>query len=100
MKHTPAPWKNRTAGDPTDKNGMQIYAGKNNIATAHYGAEIDTNAAVANARLIAAAPELLEALQNLMAQAVKDAEKYAPEGNESIWAFISDASTSIHKATT
>jgi len=36
---------------------------------------------------------------HIMAQAVKDAEEYAPEGNEPIWAFISDASTAIHKAT-
>lgn len=39
---------------------------------------------------------LVDALQNLMDRAVKDAEKYAPEGNEPIWAFISDASTAIH----
>lgn len=52
----------------------------------------------ANARLIAAAPELLEALKAIMQRAVKDAEKYAPEGNEPIWAFISDASDAIQKA--
>ena len=50
------------------------------------------------AHLFSAAPELLSALQNLMARCVKDAEHYAPDGNEPIWAFISDASDAIAKA--
>jgi len=53
----------------------------------------------ANARLIATAPELLSALETLMQRAVKDAEHYAPDGNEPIWAFIMDASDAIAKAT-
>jgi hypothetical protein len=53
----------------------------------------------ANAQLIAAAPELLSALETLMQRAVKDAEHYAPDGNEPIWAFIMDASNAIAKAT-
>ena len=53
----------------------------------------------ANARLIAAAPELLEALKGLMMRAARDAEYYAPNGNEPIWAFIEDASDAIAKAT-
>ena len=52
----------------------------------------------ANAHLIAAAPKLLEALKGLMQCAVKDAEKYAQNGNEPIWAYISDASDAISKA--
>ena len=51
-----------------------------------------------NARLIAAAPELLAALQGMMRQAVKDAEGYATSGNEPIWAWIADASDAIAKA--
>lgn len=54
----------------------------------------------ANARLIAAAPELLEAAKNLRDRAVLDAEKYAPEGNEPIWAFISEITDAITRATT
>ena len=50
------------------------------------------------AHLISAAPDLLSALENLMARCVKDAEHYAPDGNEAIWAFISDASDAIAKA--
>lgn len=41
---------------------------------------------------------LLDALKALMQHAVKDAENYAPNGNEPIWAFISDASDAIAKA--
>ena len=50
------------------------------------------------AKLISAAPELLEALQCLMSRVAKDAESYAQEGNEPIWAFIEDANDAICKA--
>jgi hypothetical protein len=50
------------------------------------------------AHLFASAPDLLSALENLMARCVKDAEHYAPDGNEAIWAYISDASDAIAKA--
>ena len=60
----------------------------------HYAKTFDPSAA----RLISAAPDLLSALENLMARCVKDAEHYAPDGNEAIWAYISDASDAIAKA--
>lgn len=60
----------------------------------HYAKTFDPSAA----HLIAAAPDLLSALENLMARCVKDAERYAPDGWESIWAYISDASDAITKA--
>ena len=50
----------------------------------------------ANARLIAAAPELLEALKGLMKEAVKLAE--SQPDNAPIWAWIDDASDAITKA--
>ena len=50
------------------------------------------------AHLFASAPDLLSALEGLMKRCVKDAEHYAPDGNEPIWAFISDASDAICKA--
>lgn len=57
-KHTPGPWYTMGAG---------VYTGSDNlahIATAHfYGVPGDP---MANARLIAAAPDLLAALQTLM----------------------------------
>jgi hypothetical protein len=54
---------------------------------------------LANARLIAAAPDLLAALRGLMTQAVKDAESYAEDDSEAIWAWIKDAADAIAKAT-
>jgi len=58
----------------------------------HFAKTFDPSAA----RLISAAPELLNTLKALMQRAVKDAEQYDPEGP--IWAFISDASDAICKA--
>ena len=58
-KHTPGPWEVRktASGNPF------IYAGQLNVAgVAMVRAGVDSATAEANARLIAAAPELLEAL--------------------------------------
>lgn len=41
---------------------------------------------------------LLKALKELTERVAKDAEKYAPEGNEPVWAFIVDAADAIAKA--
>ena len=102
--HTPGPW---IASDvPTIENGLtswHVFAPvRNGYVIARTGqSNIDETlkAAQANARLIAAAPELLAALRGLMSQAAKDAEGYAPDGSEPIWAWISDASDIIAKAT-
>lgn len=56
VKHTPAPWKiHKTPNDPDFTHEIfgvcSVYVGENSEA---------------NARLIAAAPELLEALQNIV----------------------------------
>ena len=53
----------------------------------------------ADAVMFAAAPDLLAALRGLMTQAVKDAESYAEDDSEAIWAWIEDAKDAIAKAT-
>ena len=88
--------------EPHDKDIWSVYSTQKaryvdapqNICSFNW----HTPAGKANAHLISAAPDLLSALQNLMARCVKDAEHYAPDGNEPIWAFISDASDAIAKA--
>ena len=50
-----------------------------------------------NARLIAAAPSLLEALQALMKAAVRLAEDHGTD-DAPIWAYIEDANEAIRKA--
>jgi len=102
-KHTPGPWK-------AYKNGNVVIIGGGCVATVHKycagrasvipGVPMDVHEeeVEANAKLISAAPELLEALQCLMSRVAKDAESYAQEGNEPIWAFIEDANDAICKA--
>ena len=77
--HTPGPWE--AAWESGDKD---IYIGelgyadyRNCFARVDYD-DVDHAEAEANARLIAAAPELLEALDELHAKAVvgTDAERY------------------------
>jgi hypothetical protein len=92
-QHTPGPWHVGL------KPGPIIY-GSDSSQVADLRADlIDKNERDANARLMAAAPELLTALETLMARAAKDAEHYAPDGNEPIWGLIGDASDAIAKAT-
>jgi len=103
-QHTPGPWhigSGNGEGSIFAKNGrMRLETGGTTLyAICHNVSTWNIDEDDANARLIAAAPQMLEALQALMQQAVKDAEYYAPDGNEPIWAFIMDASDAIAKAT-
>lgn len=77
MAHTPGPW---TAGRPdmgTVVDGIVskwIYAGEQYVAIASGRIDGDWDEVIANARLIAAAPALLEALKEaLVAQPDLDA---------------------------
>jgi hypothetical protein len=79
-QHTPGPW--HTAGD----QGVQIRSEKHQIAKVW---TMRGNEWKANARLIAAAPDLLEALQHLM----------VAHGEQLDYAF-QQAQEAIAKATT
>ena len=92
MKHTPGPWTLKY---------LDVYAGNAHVATAtRQVADGDTQAA-ANARLIAAAPDLLLALQCLTntARTFRNVPK-----DEQEWTIIDDevldaAFAAIRKAT-
>lgn len=65
MKHTPGPWTHKIAGKNNwiyaDKRVVAFIGGDDTLFTQYPG-----TAHPANARLIAAAPEMLEALQKLL----------------------------------
>lgn len=84
-QHTPGPWRFST--HPHDGNYMRIHCSSD----PHEGDNLRGYCGEANARLIAAAPELLEALERLIASGdVRDAaEKGA----------ITQARAAIAKAT-
>ena len=95
MKHTPGPWK------ITDKiDGQFAYTPRIHVGPAvvyytagYHTAEQDSEfkaIAEANARLIAAAPELLDALQEIVE---------AQKGGYLGWSHIDAASAAIAKAT-
>ena len=62
MKHTPGPW--HVDGRPRHE-ALEIHSESRRIARSLYEGGSEDNEANANAHLIAAAPELLEALKEL-----------------------------------
>lgn len=64
MKHTPGPW-NRIIADGYTVRHPQIYSDTGPVANATWLGDGRLDELNANARLIAAAPELLEALRGL-----------------------------------
>lgn len=70
--HTPGPWvadANRFNSDPHDDKAAGIIGGKEDWIIAEICGDVPEHKA--NARLIAAAPELLEALERLHPQLLK-----------------------------
>lgn len=72
-KHTPGPWYVDKAPSIFGGHGFTIHKGSAMICTAFPGASTDRIEPVAelNARLIAAAPELLDALKVMLEQFTK-----------------------------
>lgn len=79
MSHTPGPWQykndgrsrdfmNKPGWNPSnpDHCGFRVYDATTLVASVNEGVNIPREECAANARLIAAAPELLEALKGLL----------------------------------
>ena len=98
-EHTPGPWDYDPTGD--DKRicvGIGLVDGPNGYDVAEvYSDDCDPDEALANARLIAAAPDLLEALEGLLVFA-EDAETKALVGDEGCLWPCEEARTAIAKA--
>ena len=88
MKHTPGPWVCQTQANGSSIRHPVILSDDGAVATAQWCD--NTQKTNANARLIAAAPELLEALQAFV--------KYADDVNDDSPEF-DRASAAIAKAT-
>lgn len=80
MKHTPGPW--RTTGS--------LISNESRVLVASLSGASDDDVEAANARLIAAAPELLAALKEVVE---------AQKGGYLGWGHIDAASAAIAKAT-
>ncbi len=92
-KHTPGPWK-------TDGDEIILSSDGRNLADVWTEfAAIPRDEAVANARLIAAAPELLEALPALIVIALDSLDGMDAETREECERDIAKARAAIAKAT-
>lgn len=91
-QHTPGPWTRKRAIPDDDTISRLVFAGDDLIATVH---DLDGagHEAFANARLISAAPELLEALRAMLAT-VHDEER-----DDATVAAVAAARAAIAKAT-
>ena len=81
-KHTPGPW--RVVEDRVPSS-LEVYAGKTAIAECWRRADVETE--IANARLIAAVPDLLKALE------------FVIRGVPDTWECVQQARAAIAKAT-
>ena len=88
MKHTPAPWeiRDKNCNPYIEKDGYEIcQLFRTAFLNDDYTEDIEFENAQANARLIAAAPELLEALDSLYASLMfNDVLKTHPKVNEAM----------------
>ena len=91
-QHTPGPWTVTNSGLSIKSSGHSIHDRIADVYHSEKSAEIDR----ANARLIAAAPELLEALKGTLAMLEL---LNAPGTNDPIEARVFQARAAILKAT-
>ena len=104
MKHTPGPWKVIPARGYEKRGWVDVVADRNSPvvgadsfvryscdeAECHHGVRI----APANAALIAAAPELLEALEMI----VSEADSYTARTGKPVYNWLDQARAAIAKA--
>lgn len=104
--HTPGPWKVvqtrdvqdvyfNVREDIPDLPGKQIAQVNQHVGRTYRGTQV----AEANARLIAAAPDLLKALQEICREAVQAEYDDGPVMAELPWGFINIALSAIARAT-
>ena len=94
-KHTPGPW--HAAARSAKQRQIGVYTAQGNVvAVGRAGDPIDLERRIADARLIAAAPELLEALQRLL-PAYREAVKLYDSNHDDV--FTVAAHKAIAKAT-
>ena len=99
MQHTPGPWKAILDGDRIWKRWDPLVVsglpdgGERRIATAFYLADINPREVEANAFLIAAAPDLYEALLALM-----DAVRIDAMRDEALGHVVSACFAALRKA--
>jgi len=98
MEHTKGPWA--IDGGTNKKGDLFIwkageYYGGHAIATIHGEIQEDVKA---NARLIAAAPDLLAACKGILIYAHEIAERADIDDGHAFWAYIADAADAIAAA--
>lgn len=89
-KHTPGPWR---VVEDRAPSSLEVYAGKTAIAECWRRADVETE--IANARLIASAPELLASLQLMVDRFLDTEGSYGAWENDALEA----ARAAIAKAT-
>jgi hypothetical protein len=100
-KHTPGPWRlNGRAVESPKRMGLSVAQATSGMAAGSRGsARIDEAEAIANARLIAAAPDMLEAL--VAAKELADVMEGLTSGrsdDEWVWAAQATINAAIAKA--
>ncbi|MER0953532.1 hypothetical protein AAA616_27255 [Pseudomonas aeruginosa] len=94
-KHTPGPWVSRN--NRAFRGGKCICSNVNAASPTPQNIEEDVAMSIANARLMAAAPEMLGALQHIEEYWNRDSNEQAM--TDALWHIIETAQAAIAKAT-